>query len=120
MTQNNTANESKLNESELEQSENKIVKTFHGSIISLNGPHEEEEKCHSKFLTIVLDIIKEMTDFKLLVQNFGFLLITISNFFLFLGYFTPFLYLVKVATENGASNSNATFLLSIIGIYFLF
>lgn len=58
-------------------------------------------------------MVKEMTDFKLLIENWRFLLITLSNFFVFTGYFTPFLFITKIAEDNGIPN--AAFILSIIG-----
>ena len=57
-----------------------------------------------------------MFNFKLLCQNTGFFLITLSNFFIFIGYFTPFLYLNKLAIDAGHEASSSAFLLSIIGI----
>ena len=85
--------------------------------MSLNSP-SEKLPLHQRnaFLRIVIGIIKEMTDFRLLIQNMGFLLITLSNFFLFTGYFTPFLYITKIAETNGISKAPASFLISIIGI----
>lgn len=69
----------------------------------------------NKFLQVSFEILKEMTDFKLLAQNKTFLLITLSNFFCFVGYFTPFLYLVKICKEFGSTKTQASFLISIIG-----
>lgn len=66
------------------------------------------------FVKILIDILKEMTDFKLLIQNWKFLFITLSNFVMFTGYFTPFLFITKIAQDNGIPN--APFILSIIGI----
>jgi predicted MFS family arabinose efflux permease len=57
-----------------------------------------------------------MFDFKLLFQNTGFFLITLSNFFIFIGYFTPFLYVNKLAIDAGHKPSASAFLISIIGI----
>jgi MFS family permease len=94
----------------------KFVQTYYGSVYSLTN-QDEDLPCHQRnaCLRITLGILKEMTDFKLLFQNMGFLLITISNFFLFTGYFAPFLYIVKIATTNGIDYNQASFLLSIIG-----
>ena len=98
----------------------KFVQTYYGSVYSLTN-QDEDLPCHQRnaCVRITLGILKEMTDFKLLFQNLGFLLITVSNFFLFTGYFAPFLYIVKIATENGIENAKASFLLSIIGKWFL-
>ena len=67
------------------------------------------------FLCKTIDILKEMSDFKLLVQNGEFFCLTISNFFIFTGYFTPFLYITKIAISNNISKAQASFLISIIG-----
>jgi len=97
---------------------NKFVQTYYGSVYSLTN-QDEDLPCHQRnaCLRITLTILKEMFDFKLLFQNLGFLLITISNFFLFTGYFAPFLYIVKIATNNGIEVQQASFILSIIGKY---
>ena len=92
-----------------------IVQTYGGSIMSLEEIHVPFYERHA-FLRIVIGILKEMTDLRLLVQNFGFLFITISNFFLFTGYFTPFLYITRLAIRNGIPDKQAAFLISIIGI----
>lgn len=95
----------------------KTVQTFVGSVCSINNSEKDEPfYMRNGCLRISIGIIKEMTDFKLLCQNTGFLLITLSNFFLFTGYFTPFLYIVKIAEDMDYTTSQATFLLSIIGI----
>lgn len=95
----------------------KIIQTYHGSVMSLNAP-SEKLPLHERnaFFRIVIGILKEMTDFRLLFQNAGFLGITLSNFFLFTGYFTPFLYITKIAQSHGISKPQASFLISIIGI----
>lgn len=67
-------------------------------------------------MRITVGILKEMSDFSLLRQNLGFLLITLSNFFIFFGYFTPFLYITKIAEENHIPKESASLLISIIGI----
>lgn len=93
----------------------KVLETYHGSVYSLNEISVPFYQRHA-FLRIVINILKEMTDFRLLCQNVGFLLITISNFFVFTGYFTPFLYITKIARDNGIPSGQASFLISIIGI----
>lgn len=91
------------------------LETYHGSVYSLN---EVTPKFYERYscLRITVGILKEMSDFSLLRHNLGFLLITLSNFFIFFGYFTPFLYITKIAEENGVSKESASFLISIIGI----
>ena len=97
----------------------RVIQTYIGSVCSLNAPDPDLDlpfHQRNSFLRMVCAILKEMTDFHLLKENFGFLLITLSNFFLFTGYFTPFLYISDVAIENGIEEEKAAFLLSIIGI----
>jgi predicted MFS family arabinose efflux permease len=110
-------NEQSARQPEHHQQGNRMVQTYAGSVVSLNAsdkslPFHQRNAC----LRISFGILKEMTDFKLLLQSPGFLLITLSNFFIFLGYFTPFIYVTKVAKENGIESGKASFLLAIIGI----
>lgn len=92
------------------------VDAFHGSVYSLNKNNDLPFHQRNSFLRIVTGILKEMTDFKLITQNFAFFLITASNFFLFTGYFTPFIYLTEIAQKNEIDKESATYLLSTIGI----
>jgi MFS family permease len=96
------------------QQKGQLVQTYFGSVYSLNEIHVPFYE-RNAFLRIVVGIVKEMTDFSLLTQNLSFLLITISNFLVFTGYFTPFLYVKKLAIGNGISNTKATLILSTIG-----
>lgn len=68
----------------------------------------------NKFLRMSLEILKDMANLSLLGENMGFLLITLSNFCLFTGYFIPYIYLCDIA-ETKANMSDPTFLLSLIG-----
>ena len=108
-------NKSLPNDDELPSKENfKHVQTFLGSQLSINAkPLPFYQR--NKFLKLTIEILKEMTNFKLLCQNTGFLLITLSNFIIFTGYFVPFLYLVRIAKENNIDNFS--WLISIIGKY---
>jgi cyanate permease len=110
---NNTT--TKVGHNEEEEAHQRVVETFHGSVYSLN---EFEPKFYERYtcLRLIVGILKEMSDFKLLRENFGFLIMTMSNFFLFTGYFTPFLYIIKIAEVNGIEKAEATFLISVIGI----
>lgn len=94
---------------------NKVLETYHGSVYSLN---EFEPKFYERnsCLRLTVGILKEMSDFKLLKENFAFALIVMSNFILFTGYFTPFLYITKVAEMNDIPKNRASLLISIIGI----
>lgn len=96
------------------QAQLQVVEGYLGSMCSLN----QKTKFYERYscLRISVGILKEMSDFSLLKENLGFLLITLSNFFIFFGYFTPFLYITKIAEENGIPKERAAMLISIIGI----
>jgi len=107
-------NKTLQDENELDSTNNfKVVQSFMGSQLSIN---KKKLPLHqrNKFLRLSIEILKEMTNFKLLTENMSFLLITLSNFILFTGYFLPFLYLIKIADANDIENSSV--LISIIGI----
>ena len=72
----------------------------------------------NKFIRMTLDILKEMANVSLLGQNLGFLLITLSNFCLFTGYFLPFIYLGKIAEET-TKMDDPTLLYSLIGNFLI-
>lgn len=67
----------------------------------------------NKFHVLVSNILKELSSFKLLKTNIQFLIITISNFFVFSVHFIPFIYVPKRADELGLKGD---LLLGIIGI----
>ena len=123
----NNNNTNNSNDDEEENTENDtagatIIKTYNGgSMCSLNKQADDEtgqseNQCMSKFKQVTFGIIKEMFDFKLLCENKSFLLLTMSNFFCFTGYFTPFLYLSSVAKLNGTSENMAGNLIGLIGM----
>jgi MFS family permease len=62
-----------------------------------------------------LGFMKNIFHFKLLIDEKCFFLITISNLFLFAGYFTPFLYIKSIAVSNRFSVNQGALLISIIG-----
>ncbi len=74
---------------------------------------ETNDSCCKNCLNISFSIIKQIFDLKLLCQSFMFFLITISNFFIFMGYFIPFLYIPIRAKEINLSNYG--WVLSVIG-----
>jgi len=76
-------------------------------------PSDDGQK-ESSFGKVFMDILKEMSDFKLLRTNKQFLMIVLANFFVFIGYFSPFIYLPIRGKE--LKLSNPAFLISIIGI----
>jgi hypothetical protein len=111
----NDINNNEVENEQLDENGNvAAIATFTGSVYSVNQLGKDLP-LHQRnaFLRISIQILKEMTDFKLLRQNFGFLLITLSNFFVFSGYFPPFLYITKIAENNNIPNP--AILLSIIG-----
>jgi hypothetical protein len=61
----------------------------------------------------MVDIFREMTNFKLLFENKQFALMTIANFFVFVGYMIPFLYIPIRAKE--IKFEHAILVLSVIG-----
>jgi len=108
-----TKNGAEENGLDIEDEQPRVLSTFHGSTVSLSKKNIPFHQRH-KFMRITVAILKEMTDFKLLRENWQFLLITISNFFIFSGYFPPFMYITKIADKNGIPDSSL--LISIIGI----
>ena len=76
-----------------------------------NNNKEAEEEKRSEFLSSLMSMlnVKLLTDKK-------FALIGVSNFFGFLGFYIPFVYLPSMAESKGISSEEAAFLLSIIGI----
>jgi hypothetical protein len=68
---------------------------------------------------VMLDILVEMTNFKLLIENKPFLLIVIANFFVFVGYFLPFIY-IPIRGKELDMGSKVAMILSVIGKLFIF
>lgn len=66
------------------------------------------------FFRMMINILKDMANVSLMGKNVGLLLITLSNFCLFIGYFMPYRYLCSIA-EKKAGMSDPTTLLSLIG-----
>ena len=85
-----------------------------GSMYSL---HREKKPFYkkNKFCQLSFDILKEMTNFSLLTQNAAFTLIVVSNFFLFSGFFLPYIYIRRIAKET-TKMENSELLLVTIGI----
>jgi hypothetical protein len=98
--------------------ERQNVQTFSGSLISVAKSEMDlsESSCGKNFLTISINILKEMTNMSLLKENLAFLLITLSGFFVFAGYFAPFLFIPRRAQE--LKINEYAWLLSIIGFLF--
>jgi hypothetical protein len=85
------------------------VEEFTRSNISI----AKKTNCMQGSLKVAVDIIKEMTDFKLLGQNRQFLLVTLANFFMFAGFFVPYIYIPIYAEE--LKIEKYSIILSIIG-----
>lgn len=94
----------------------KAISTSHGSIHSLQKVRKKLHKPKNSFLSDLVGIFKDIMNFRLLKDRPDILFITISNFFVAFGFFTPFLYITKIAQENGIPKELATLLISIIGI----
>ena len=95
------------------KSHNNNVVEFTRSNISVAV--EKEAGCAQKHpaLKLIIDILKEMTDFKLLGQNKAFLLITLANFFAFAGLLLVLLLFVLVdikpiAAADAANKSSSS------------
>lgn len=82
------------------------VEIMSGSIVSLKKVEDEQ--------SFFIGLIKEMTNFSLLRQNWKFTLITLSNFAIFTGYFIPFIFVKKIAGLNNIPNP--AYFISIIGV----
>ncbi|RNA31634.1 monocarboxylate transporter 2-like [Brachionus plicatilis] len=74
----------------------------------------DEKKEEKNVSSVVKNLLKEMTNFKILKLNFSFLLITLSNFFIFFVYFIPFIYIPIRAKD--LQIAQFAWLISIIGI----
>jgi MFS family permease len=75
---------------------------------------QETKKKKENCGQITLSILKNTANFTLLKDNFNFFLITMSNFFIFLVYFIPFIYIPVRAQQLGIDQY--PWILSIIGI----
>jgi sugar phosphate permease len=80
--------------------------------VEKNAP--ESPSCMKQVADIAIGIFKEIINVNLLKENFSFLFIVSSNFFVFFAYFIPFIYLPVRAKELHIENY--PLLLSIIGI----
>ena len=75
----------------------------------------EDNSCYNRYKLVKLmtDIFREMTNFKLLSTNKPFALIVAANFFVFVGYFLPFIYIPIRGRELDIKN--IAIVLSVIG-----
>jgi predicted MFS family arabinose efflux permease len=82
--------------------------------INTNEVEIEQKEAKEPISKIIKSIVKETTNFKLLKENLGFFLITMSNFFVFFVYFIPFIYIPVRAQQ--LEIKNYPWIISIIGI----
>ncbi len=84
-----------------EYRKDETVEEFTRSQISIPANDENENSCYNRYhlCKVVTDIVREMSNFRLLTQNKQFTLITIANFFVFTGYFLPYIYIPIRAKE---------------------
>ena len=125
---------SNANVSTFQSNKDLNILSFTGSIVSVGnfnmalniGENSDDPEIpwYKRAWAITVAIAKEISDLKLLTQNMSFLLITLSNFFVFLGYFIPFIYIPLVAKdlikenpalESDLSENRVAFIFSIIG-----
>ena len=85
-----------------------------GEAVETDEEGEEKKKEKPNIVKIMVGVLKETTDFKLLKDKPLFTLITLSNFFVFFVYFIPFIYIPVRAQELGIDQY--PWLISIIGI----
>lgn len=64
----------------------------------------------------LLSALKEMTDFASFMCNPIFLALAISNILGFLALYIPYVYLPHMMTKQGIESSNASFVISLIGV----
>ncbi len=95
------------------KSHHENVEKFTRSNISIKVENTQNCCQRNPAYKVLVDIVKEMTDFKLLGQNKQFLLVTLANFFSFAPLFVPYIYIPIYAKELGIDNY--PIILSIIG-----
>ncbi len=110
-----------LRDEAIKQDPTAAVTTFSGSMMSVSKHVDntddddgEPKSCCKSCLSVSWSILKEMGNLSLLKENFAFLLIVLSNFFIFSGYFIPYIYVPVRAKELGIANF--ALILSVIGI----
>ena len=100
-----------------EYKKNETVEEFTRSQISIPIKEEDDNSCYNRYhiVKVMVDIVKEMTNFKLLVQNKSFALIVFANFLVFIGYLVPFIYIPQRSEQLNIANYALIF--STIGNY---
>ena len=101
-------------ESLIQVNKAECVEKFENQIRTPTKYREGTSSYHQYHLVkVAIDILKEMTNFRLLVENKPFALMVVANFFVFIGYFVPFIYIPIRGRE--LEIQNITIVLSIIG-----
>lgn len=80
-----------------------------GSILSIKKEEKKQE-------SIIKQTLKEVGDFSLLFSNWRFLCATLSNFFIFSGYFLPYVYMDQIPLKHGVDKDLAKWIVSVSGI----
>ena len=101
------------------------LQSYGGSLYSLNLPdveesHRKEHDDHMTCFTSFQCILKKIADFKLLRENRTFLMMAISNFFIWTVIFLPFIYLPKMPGQNDLDKPWYQNLVGIIGFTNIF
>ncbi|XP_050415568.2 uncharacterized protein LOC126829630 [Patella vulgata] len=87
------------------------IPQYSASVQSFDSEMNDGRSISSK----IISVLKEMFDFHLLKSRM-FSLLVFSSILTMLGFFVPFFYLVKKASEIGVGQKEGVFLLSIIGM----
>lgn len=110
--------------------------TYRGAMLNINRYRLRASSCPDIYRNSMTTIAKEkfrwgqgFQDFKILLRDMldfsyfadiRFVLFALSNFLLYTWYDVPYVYLADNAIENGFSESDASYLISLIGIVNMF
>lgn len=97
----------------------KSLSSYRQSVVSLEhakSTHQDDDTDEPKgCCTCVPDSVKNLLDFSLM-KDPVFLLLGLGNVFGMLGFYVPYIYIIDAAKIKGISDTDAPFLISIIGI----
>jgi len=88
---------------------------YHASVTRIPDVQSDESTCCSCLPDSARRTLLSMMDFTLF-ESASFVLICISAFLTFMGFFVPFMFLAVRAENGGASKESASLLLSIVGV----